>query len=236
MTPRISAIVVAAGSGSRLGYGCAKAWAPLGGRPLLCHALQLLHSMPEVDEIVIVLRAEDVLQYAGAIGERYDFPKVCAVVPGGARRQDSVRHGLASVYSRTQRVLVHDAARPLADAALVRRTLAALDAEGVAGAIPAMPVTDTLKRVDGERIVGTVDRSALVHVQTPQAFAYAPLFDAHMRARDNETDATDDAALLEACGECVVHVRGDAANLKITYAQDLIVAEALLAARTRSAL
>lgn len=230
MTPRTSAIVVAAGSGTRLGSPLAKAWVPLGGQPLLWHALTLLHALDEVDEVVVVLRDEDIVQYMSEIAERYDFPKVAAVVPGGARRQDSVRCGLEAVYSRTERVLVHDAARPLADAALVRRTLAALTGE-VAGVVPALPVVDTLKRVEGARVLGTADRSALVRVQTPQAFTYAALFDAHMRARDSETEATDDAALLEALSVPVAHVAGDAANLKVTYAEDLVLAEALLAAR-----
>ncbi len=230
MTPRISAIVVAAGSGERFGAACAKAWVPLAGKPLLWHALTMLHALDEVDEVVVVLRAEDVTQYMSAIAEHYAFAKVTAVVPGGARRQDSVRHGLDAVYARTERVLVHDAARPLADAALVRRVLGALDDPAVAGAVPALPVVDTLKRVDGARVVGTADRATLVRVQTPQAFRYAALFDAHMRARGSDVEATDDAALLEAAGAPVVHVPGDARNLKVTYAEDLVVAEALLAA------
>jgi 2-C-methyl-D-erythritol 4-phosphate cytidylyltransferase len=151
---------------------------------------------------------------------------VDAVVPGGATRSASVRAGLASVPDDAEVVVVHDAARPLAGADLFDATVAAVRA-GADGAIAAAPVTDTVKRVEGERVVETLDRTALVAVQTPQAFAARVLRAAHA----GEPEATDDAALVEAAGGRVVVVPGDRWNIKITEPADLTVASALLGGR-----
>jgi 2-C-methyl-D-erythritol 4-phosphate cytidylyltransferase len=149
--------------------------------------------------------------------------------PGGVTRSDSVRCGLAAIPEGVDLIVVHDAARPLAEPELFRRVIAAVHA-GADAAIPAVSLADTIKRVARERVVETLDRSALVAVQTPQAFRADMLRKAHAGA----PEATDDAGLIEALGGVVVIVEGDRANFKITAPEDLILAAALLAARGRT--
>lgn len=146
-------------------------------------------------------------------------------VPGGRRRRDSVAAGLATLPEGAEWVLVHDAARPLATAALTRRVLERLVAGGVDGVVPAVPVRDTLKRVEGDWVVETVERSPLVAIQTPQGFLVESLRAAH--AADDQ-DASDDAVLIERWGGSIAVVTGEEANLKITFPADLAVAEAML--------
>jgi 2-C-methyl-D-erythritol 4-phosphate cytidylyltransferase len=167
------------------------------------------------DAVVLVL-AEDAV---------WDGAAVWATVIGGATRSDSVRAGLAAIPEGAEIVVVHDAARPLADRVLFDAVIAAVRA-GADAAVPGIPVADTLKRVDGARVVETVARDDLVAVQTPQAFRCAALRAAHRGA----PDATDDAALIEAIGGTVVVVPGDPRNLKVTTPTDLAVAAVLLGA------
>lgn len=149
-------------------------------------------------------------------------------VPGGDRRRDSVASGLAAISNHVGFVLVHDAARPLVTADLVRSVIDRLLVGDVAGVVPAVPVRDTLKRVSGDIVVETVDRSELVAVQTPQGFDLEMLRSAHEQVA---TDATDDASMVEAIGGVIAIVDGDPANLKVTYPEDLAVAEALRSGR-----
>lgn len=146
-------------------------------------------------------------------------------IDGGARRQDSVARGLAAVPEEAEFVLVHDAARPLAGPEIVRAVIDRLRHADVDGVVPALPVRDTVKRVAGNHVIETVDRTELVAVQTPQGFRAAVLREAH---RTIAADATDDAQLVEMAGGRVVTVPGSVRNLKITFASDLDVAEALL--------
>lgn len=201
-------VVVAAGTGQR--FGGAKQFAPLAGRSVLDHAVATARSV--TDGVVVV------------VPEGAETPPGVVAVTGGPSRSASVRNGLAAVPDDVAVVLVHDGARPLASADLFRRVIDAVTA-GADGAIPALPVTDTVKRVDGQRVVGTVDRTDLVAVQTPQGFAAARLRAAYA---DGGAEATDDAALVEAAGGTVVWVAGEAANLKITEPGDLDRAAALL--------
>ena len=159
----------------------------------------------------------------------WDGPSVNAAVPGGDRRSDSVRAGLAAVPADAEVVVVHDAARPLASPRLYGAVIAAVRG-GAAAAVPAVPVVDTVKRVEGARVVETIARDDLVMIQTPQAFRADALRSAHERG----SDATDDAALVEAQGGTVVVVPGDPANLKVTTPEDLRIAAALLGARQDS--
>ena len=148
-------------------------------------------------------------------------------IPGGVRRRDSVASGLSAVSDEIDWVLVHDAARPLVTVDLIERVLERSSVGDVDGVIPAIPVADTIKQVDGELVLGTIDRSSLVSVQTPQAFRLSTLLDAHAR---DQLDATDDAAMVERIGGTVVHVMGDRMNLKITVPGDLTLARAHLSA------
>lgn len=195
-------IVVAAGSGQR--FGRPKHLVELDGVPLWRRAANAL--APVCDGVLVVGDVPD-------------------GVPGGPRRRDSVAAGLARLPETTEAVLVHDAARPLASTALARRVLDRLAVGDADGVIPVVPVRDTLKHMDGEAVVRTVDRSPLVAVQTPQAFRLDALMAAHRASTD---DATDDAQLLEWDDRRVVGIDGEPTNLKVTYPDDLLVAAALL--------
>ena len=217
------AIVVAAGSGTRLGFDHPKAFVKLDGRPLLAHSIELFEDHPAVDRIVLVVPA-DWQEPTTLLADDLVAGKVAAAVAGGATRAHSVAAGLAELPGPAELVLVHDAARPLADVALIDRLLAGIqDADGC---IPVLPVTDTIKRVEAGEVVETLDRSRLVAVQTPQLFVTSALRTAYDRAADIGA-ATDCSSLLEAAGLRVVTVPGDPRNLKITDRNDLERAEAM---------
>jgi 2-C-methyl-D-erythritol 4-phosphate cytidylyltransferase len=217
------AVIVAAGRGDRLGADRPKAFARLGGRPLLAESLERLEDSDWIDSIVVVAPPgweEPAILLAEEIGAG----KVAASVTGGAERVDSVRAGLAEVGADAAVVLVHDAARPLLSDSVIERVLAPLS-EGWDGVVPALPVADTLKRVDRERVVETVSRDDLVAVQTPQAF----LADALRGALEPDAPlATDCAAYVEAAGGRVRMVEGDRRLLKVTDEADLEQVEAWL--------
>src|SRR5690348_13546629 len=217
------AILVAAGRGERLGTDQPKAFAKLGGRPLLAEPLHRLDECPWVDAIVLVAPAgweEPSILLAEELG----CGKVNACVAGGAERADSVRAGLAEVGEDALVVLVHDAARPLLTDDVVERVLAPL-AEGWDGAVPGLPVADTLKRAGRDGAVAeTVARDGLWAVQTPQAFPVETL----RRAIDDGSTATDCAGLVEAAGGRVKVVPGDPRLLKVTTPEDIAHIESLL--------
>ena len=219
------AIVVAAGEGSRLGADRPKAFVGFGGRVLLAQALELMENHPAVDGVVVVVPAEWE-EPASLLAEELAAGKVRAAVAGGATRARSVAAGLAELPGEAGVVLVHDAARPLASAELVTRLLEGL-AEGADGVVPVLPVPDTIKRVEGGRVVETLDRSGLRAVQTPQAFLAASLRQAYDAAGAALDSATDCASLLEAAGMQVAVVAGERTNLKVTEPADLRIAEAL---------
>lgn len=229
------AVVVAAGSGERLGAEVPKALVPLRGRPLLDHALERLRGSGAVEAAVVVY----------APGYEDAFESVCrahdvaALVPGGATRTASVRAGVDAVTPDAGRIAVHDAARALTPGEVIARTVAAVRGDVVAAA-PGLPVADTLKRVaDGTRVVETVDRRGLWAVHTPQVVSASVLRVALDRTGDDE--ATDDLGLVERALEAgavtgrVVVVEGDALDLKITYPRDLWLVEQLLTPRTTHA-
>ena len=210
------AILVAAGRGERLGLDHPKAFAKLGEDPLLAEPLRRLDDSEWVDAIVLVAppgwEEPSIL-----LAEELGCGKVSACVPGGDTRADSVRAGLAEVPEDAVVVLVHDAARPLLPEAVIERVLAPLS-DGWDGAVPGLPVSDTLKRVapDGT-VLETVERDSLYAVQTPQAFPAGVL----RRAVASGADATDCAGLVEASGGRVKVVPGDPLLLKVTTTDDL---------------
>jgi len=217
------AILVAAGAGLRLGDGRPKAFAGLAGRPLLAESVERLDRSGWVDAIVVVA-PPGWEEPAILLAEELVAGKVREVVPGGATRAESVRAGLAEIPSEALVVLVHDAARPLLEEDVLERVLSPL-AEGWDGVVPALPVSDTVKRVDGHSIVETVDRSDLVLVQTPQAFRAESL---RAAVSGDLAGATDCASLVERRGGRVRVVDGDRRLLKITTREDLDRVQALL--------
>ena len=207
--PSVWTVVVAAGSGNR--FGSAKQYAELAGIRVVDRSVATAAQMS--DGVVVVVPSSDVEAESARLG-------AAAVVAGGASRTASVRNGLAAVPADADIICVHDAARPLASPDIYERVVHEVRS-GAAGAVPVVPVTDTIRSVDGE----VVDRSTLQAVQTPQAFRAALLRMAHTDA----ADATDDASLVEAAGHDVVAVEGHPRNIKITHPDDLAAAEAWLA-------
>jgi 2-C-methyl-D-erythritol 4-phosphate cytidylyltransferase len=215
------AVLAAAGSGERLGGDRPKAFVRLGDQPLLAESMARLDASEWIDAIVVAA-PPGWEEPAILLAEELGCSKVSSCVPGGATRADSVRIGLAEVPEDAAVVLVHDAARPLVDDAVVERVLTSLT-DGWDGAVPALPLADTVKRVDGERIVETLPREQLRAVQTPQAF----LADVLRRALTG-SDWTDCSAAVEAVGGSVKVVDGDQRLVKITDAADLERVAALL--------
>ncbi len=216
----VGAIVVAAGSSSRMG-GTDKLFARLAGRPLLTHVLARFQESPAVDSIAVVLSSEN-LQRGRDLAAEYRLTKITAVCLGGPRRQDSVRLGLEAL-GRCGWVLVHDGARLLISPRIPEGLEAARE---TGAAVPAVPIADTVKMAGADGSVDhTVDRSRLWAAQTPQVFRYDLLLRAHQEVSD---DVTDDAAMLEALGMPVKLYPGSPLNIKVTSVEDLRAAEALL--------
>jgi 2-C-methyl-D-erythritol 4-phosphate cytidylyltransferase len=216
------AVIVAAGRGERLGLDRPKAFAKLNGRPLLSESLERLEWSDWVDAIVVAA-PPDWEEPVILLAEELGCGKVAGVVAGGESRAASVRAGLAEVGDDAAVALVHDAARPVLPEEVVERLMTALN-EGWDGVVPGLPVADTVKRVDGDRVVETVDRASLVGAQTPQAFVWPALRD----AAAGGDEATDCAALVEARGGRIKVVPGDRRLMKITEPADLELAAAWL--------
>ncbi|WP_198375427.1 bifunctional 2-C-methyl-D-erythritol 4-phosphate cytidylyltransferase/2-C-methyl-D-erythritol 2,4-cyclodiphosphate synthase [Neoroseomonas rubea] len=220
---RVIALLMAAGSGSRFGGPTPKQYLPLLGRPVLRHAAEALLAGGQVTALLPVVADGEQAHVAALLDGLPALPPVA----GGATRAESVRAGLAALAADPpDAVLVHDAARPIVPDGTIAALLAAL--ADAPGAIPAQPVTDTLKRGAAARILETVPREGLFRAQTPQAFRTAALAAAHA---SGDAGATDDAALLEAAAQAVALVPGAEANIKITWPEDLVRVEAHLAAR-----
>ena len=221
----IYALIVAAGRGTRFGGALPKQYLPLGGTSVLHHAVGAFTTHPRIGGVQVVIREED----RGIFDKAVAGLAVMPPVPGGAERQDSVRLGLEALAPHDPtRVLIHDAARPFPDPALIDRVLDGLDR--APAAIPALPLGDTIKRVVDGAIRDTIDRTQLWRAQTPQGFHFKAILAAH-RAASGQV-LTDDAAVAEAAGMAPLVVLGNEDNLKVTTAQDLATATRMLAART----
>ncbi len=217
---RTVALLMAAGQGVRIGGGVPKQFRALGGKPMLAHAYAALTSHPAVDEVIVICGVDQEAATRAVLGD-------VRTVTGGATRRESVRNGLEVLdQEQADRVLIHDAARPFLPAAVIDRLLAALDTHE--GAVPALPVPDTLVRWDGA-LGDNVARDGLYRVQTPQAFMYDVVLAAHRDWPDGE-EATDDAQMVRLAGLEVTIVEGDPMLEKITHPQDFAAAEARLAA------
>jgi 2-C-methyl-D-erythritol 4-phosphate cytidylyltransferase len=226
----VTAIVLAAGTGQRVGSDIPKQFLPLRGRPMIQLCLDVFQDSPAVDAIVVALPAGDTSSHPELDG----FDKVVARVPGGDTRQASLKQALEHLPQGARTVLVHDAARPLLEGDLVEDLLAALE-EDCDGAIPAIPLEDTIKKVSGDRLVEQeLDRSGIWRVQTPQVFRRAALEDSVGQAIASGLEATDCSKMLTSAGYRVKVVDGDPLNFKVTRAADLWLAEQVLASREES--
>ncbi len=218
-------MIVAAGSSSRMG-GQNKLLAPLGESTVAAHSIAAFESFPEVSDIVVVTREEDIPDYlriAAGLGCR----KVRTVVKGGATRQQSVRAGVEALPAECSYIAIHDGARPLVTGEVFSRCLESARLHGAATA--AVPVKDTIKQAGpGGRVAGTPDRSRLWAVQTPQIFRRGLYRQAAEQAAEHGLDFTDDCQLVESIGQEVYLSMGDYRNMKITTPEDLIIARALL--------
>jgi 2-C-methyl-D-erythritol 4-phosphate cytidylyltransferase len=223
------AVLAAAGRGERLGSDRPKAFARLGGRPLLAESLARLEDSDWIDAIVIAAPPEWE-EPCILVAEELGAGKVNASVTGGESRSESVRLALAEVPEEAAAVLVHDAARPFLPEEVVERVLAPLG-EGWDGVVPALPLADTVKRVEGEQVVETLPRSQLVAVQTPQAFVASVLREA---LAGDVSEASDCASLVEARGGRIKVVEGDRRLLKVTGEEDLALVESWLDAAGRA--
>ncbi|HKV55203.1 MAG TPA: 2-C-methyl-D-erythritol 4-phosphate cytidylyltransferase [Candidatus Binataceae bacterium] len=222
---KASAIIVAAGSGTRLGLALPKAFVRIDGQSMLGRVLHTMRAVDSIGEVVIAapdkMEAEARAEVSAA---GLEIP--VKITAGGERRQDSVRRALALTSAEAEIIVVHDAARPFATPAIFASSLQAVGA-GIAGAIAAVPLADSLKLVDQNFVRSTVPRTRLWQAQTPQTFRREVLVAAHERAVREHLTATDDAELVEAAGGKIVVVEGSPLNLKVTTPDDLRMAEAI---------
>lgn len=219
---RCGAVIVAAGSASRMG-GIDKVMAPLGGTPMVARTAAAFQNCDAISEIVIVTRP-DLIRPISALCAGMD--KVRAVVAGGSSRQESVWLGLNALSEDIQLAAIHDGARPLVSNLVIDRTVRAANSYGAAA--PAVPVKDTIKVVKGGLVENTPDRATLQAVQTPQVFDFDLLRGALKQAEEEKAAVTDDCSAVERLGMKVKIVEGDERNLKVTTPMDLKIAEMLL--------
>ncbi len=220
-----SAIIVAAGSATRMG-GIDKIMTNLGDRPVIVHSVQAFQQCPLVDEIIVVTR-EELMEDINQLVQQWSCTKVSRIVRGGSNRMESVTIGLSRVDQKARLVAIHDGARPLVSQKVLEQVLTT--AAETAAAAPAIPVKDTIKRVDNrELILETVPREALRAVQTPQVFDRDLIAAALQKAKEGGQPLTDDCAAVEALGMKVTLTPGSERNLKITTPVDLAIGEALL--------
>jgi len=220
--PHCVALLVAAGQGTRAGEGPPKQYRVLAGQPVLRRSIEAFAASARVNRVHVVINPDHRTDYHAAVaGLSLPSPII-----GGATRQESVRLGLEALApDRPALVLIHDAARPLVSPELIEATIDALDHAD--GALPVLPAADTLKRLRGAHVEGTLPRDGIGLAQTPQGFRFAKILAAHRTARD--TTFTDDASIAEHAGLNVVAVAGSRRNAKLTTAEDFVMAEALLA-------
>ncbi|NJL16381.1 MAG: 2-C-methyl-D-erythritol 4-phosphate cytidylyltransferase [Nitrospira sp.] len=232
MSHRTVALVPAAGRGLRMGGQVPKQFLSLGSQPLILHSLRVLQASSAIHEIILAVPQSEMDYCLKEIVAQHHFTKVTKVVPGGAERQDSVRHALEAVHEDVDVVLVHDAVRPFLTERMIEEVV--LKARMKGAAIIALPMKDTVKQVGADLVIErTVDRQSLWLAQTPQAFRREWLLAAHRKAHGEGVRATDDAYLMEWCGYPVSVVEGSGENIKVTRPEDMAIGEAILAARSK---
>lgn len=226
----VSAVVVAAGRGTRMNRDINKQYIEILGKPMLARTLEVFENCSAINELIVVSNTDEIIYCKQNIIDRYEFNKVKAIVAGGVTRQQSVYNGLREVSPDTAIVAIHDGARPFADDECIIASIEAAAEYGASGV--AVPVKDTIKVVDSEGfVVDTPNRSNLWAIQTPQTFKYPLVMEAHRKALENNFSATDDAMLVERMGVKLKIVQGSYINIKITTPEDIAMAEAILESR-----
>ncbi len=225
----VSALVVAAGHGVRMQSDTRKQYLQVAGLPVLVHTLMKFDVCPQIDSICMVVPADDFDFCRRRLLAGRQFKNPIQFVAGGRHRQQSVYNGLKSLDHKNGLVAIHDGVRPLIDPLLITACIKAAETSGACA--PGIPVYDTIKRVSGEATIeGTVERKGLWLIQTPQVFRYAVIAEAHARAVRDGYVGTDDASLVERLGFTVTLISGSKSNIKVTTAEDLEMAAALLRA------
>jgi 2-C-methyl-D-erythritol 4-phosphate cytidylyltransferase len=221
------AIIVAGGVGKRIGEGnLPKQFLTLGDKPVLVHTIEKFERCELIDEIILVVPEDYLGHCSQAIVDRYYFNKIKKVVAGGEERRNSVYKGLKACANNTLIVAIHDGVRPLISPEKISESIKlCLQKKAV---ILAVPVKDTIKRVENGSVITTLDREKLWLVQTPQVFEYRLIADAYEKASKDDFVGTDDSVLVERLGHEVTVLEGEYENIKITTAEDLIIAEKLL--------
>ncbi len=226
----VTAIIVAAGKGRRMGKAYNKQYIQLGDKPILAYTLAVFEEAKTIDRIILVVARDEISYVRDKIIKKYNFKKTVKVVGGGKERQDSVYAGLQELGKECEIVLIHDGARPFVDEKIIEGSIDLARDSGAA--IVAVPPKDTIKIANQEgEVIKSLDRSKLWAVQTPQTFRYPLLKRAYRHARERGLLATDDSMLVEELGHRVKILEGDYENIKITTPEDLILGEGILEKR-----
>ncbi len=216
-----TAIIAGGGTGKRFGGSECKQFVKINGKPLIYYSIYPFQASPFFDEIIVVLPPGHTAAFKEEVSDRFRFDKVVKVIPGGKERQDSVFNGLNSASGKTELVAVHDAARPFATGALIKRLVESIN--GHDGVIPGVKILQTVKQIDDRAYVRkTLNRDFIVEIQTPQVFKYRVLKKAYEHIIKNKIKVTDDSAAVELAKGKIKITEGDYANRKITYKEDLI--------------
>jgi 2-C-methyl-D-erythritol 4-phosphate cytidylyltransferase len=227
-----TAIILAAGKSERLPGAIPKQFQPLGGQPVVAHTLRSFDRCSDITEVLLVVAEEHILYATEAVVQRYEIRKAGRVIAGGESRFESVYRALRSMDSKSDLVAIHDGVRPLVSTELISRCIAAcIESDAV---VPVVPASSTVKRVEGDYVLSTLDRSRLYLAQTPQVFRYPLLVESYAKAVDRQLPYTDDAAVVEAAGYKVKVVEGDEYNIKITTSRDLDLMRYLLTVERES--
>lgn len=225
---RVNAIVVSAGRGARMGAGVSKVLLDVAGKPLILHTLERFERAQKVSRVVLVVANEVISHYRELLRSRFPAKLLrVTLCPGGVRRQDSVRAGLSALDTDCRLVLIHDGARPFVHPDLIDRCVAeSSDGRSLCVAVPAR---NTIKRTANGVVQETLPRAHLWEVQTPQVFPLSTIREAYALADRDGLEATDDASLVEYLGKPVWILEGSTTNIKVTYPEDISIAEALIA-------
>lgn len=229
---KVAAVIVAGGSGKRMGMKIKKQFIELEGKAILAHTIEAFNKCKVIDEIIVVVGKEDIAKVKTEIVSRYGYDKVIQIIEGGTERQESVYNGLMAVTKEVQYVMIHDGARPFISQEILEKAL--IMTKEKHATVVAVPVKDTIKVVnEALEVEATPNRSTLWSVQTPQSFKKELLIKAYGYAKEKSLIVTDDSMLVEAYGKKVHVVEGDYNNIKITTSEDLVLGQAILMNKTK---